>query len=407
MTENIKKDILWRVYLVYLGIFILGFAIIWKAAYIQFSEGKELVAKSEKQEIRIFDLEANRGNIYDADRNLLATSVPIFEIRMDVASPHISDQFFNDNVGALAQNLSELFHKRSTYQYKNGLIEARKKGNRYYKLKSNVTYAELKKLRTFPILERGKYRGGLIVNQQTRREMPFGELARRTIGYENKEENLFVGLEGAYNDFLEGTDGKQIMRRVNNNEWIPDYSKAKLEPSDGLDIITTIEVNIQDVAENALHRHLIEHQAFQGCAILMEVSTGHIKAIANLRLDEKTGKYEESYNYAIAEAIEPGSTFKLPTIIALLEDGKIKLSDTIDTGDGRAMYYKHTMQDVKKIRDGRITIRESFEKSSNVGISQITFAAYKEDPAEYINRLYSMSLNEPLGLEIPGEGKPL
>ena len=257
MTENIKKDILWRVYLVYLGILFLGLAIIGKAAYIQFSEGPELVAKSKKQEIREFDLKANRGNIYDVNGNLLATSVPIFEIRMDVASPHISDKFFKDNVGALAQNLSELFKDKYPYQYKKGLTDARKKGNRYYRIKNKVSYAELKELRTFPILKRGKYRGGLIINQQTRREMPFDELARRTIGYENKEENLFVGLEGAYNDFLEGTDGKQIMRRVNNNEWIPDYSEAKLEPSDGLDIITTIEVNLQDVAENALHQHLI------------------------------------------------------------------------------------------------------------------------------------------------------
>ncbi|MCK5764376.1 MAG: transpeptidase family protein [Bacteroidales bacterium] len=406
MTENIKKDILWRVYLVYLGILFLGLAIIGKAAYIQFYEGPELVAKSERQEIREFDLKANRGNIYDVNGNLLATSVPIFEIRMDVASPHISDKFFNDNVGALAQSLSELFKDKSTYQYKKGLTDARKKGNRYYRIKNKVSYAELKELRAFPILNRGKYRGGLIVNQQTRREMPFDELARRTIGYENKEENLFVGLEGAYNDFLEGTDGKQIMRRVNNNEWIPDYSEAKLEPSDGLDIITTIEVNLQDVAENALHQHLIQHQAFQGCAILMEVSTGHIKAIANLRLDEKTGKYEESYNYAIAEGIEPGSTFKLPTIMALLEDGKVRLSDTIDIGDGWSMYHGHTMRDVKKIRDGRITVRESFEKSSNVGISQITVKAYEENPSEYINSIYSMSLGKLLGLEIAGEGKP-
>ncbi len=219
---------------------------------------------------------------------------------MDVANPNISDQYFNENVDALAEQLSKLFGNRTKYQYKQGLIDARKKGNRYYLIKRKVSYEDLKKLRTFPIFERGKFKGGLIEKQHTRREMPFDELARRTIGYENKEENLFVGLEGAYNDVLEGTNGKQIMRRVSNNEWIPDYSMEKLEPSDGLDIITTIEINIQDVAENALHQHLIQHQAYQGCAILMEVSTGHIKAIANLRLNEKSGEYEESFNYAIA-----------------------------------------------------------------------------------------------------------
>ncbi len=407
MTEDIKKDILWRVYLVYLGIFLLGLAIIGKAAHIQFAEGAELIAKSEKQEIRIADLEANRGNIYDAGGNLLATSVPIFEIRMDAANTNISDKYFNENIDILADKLSDLFGNKSKYQYKKGISDARKKGNRYYLIKRKVSYEDLKKLRTFPIFDRGRFRGGLIVNQYTRREMPFDELARRTIGYENKEQNLFVGLEGAYNEVLEGTDGKQIMRRVSNNEWIPDYSKDKLEPSDGLDIITTIEVNIQDVAENALHQHLIDHQAYQGCAILMEVSTGHIKAIANLQLDEKTGKYEESFNYAIAEGIEPGSTFKLPTMVALMEDGKVNLSDTIDIGDGWITYHGHTMQDVKKIRNGRITVREAFEKSSNVGISKITMEAYKDDPAAYINRLYSMSLNNKLGLEIAGEGRPM
>jgi len=407
MTEDIKKDILWRIYLVYLGIFLLGLAIIGKAAYIQIAEGTELIQKSEKQEIRVFDLEANRGNIYDADDKLLATSVPIFEIRMDASNPNIHDKYFNDNIDALAGKLSQLFGDRSKYQYKTGISNARKNGNRYYLIKRKVSYDELKQLRTFPIFDRGRFKGGLIANQHTRREMPFEELARRTIGYENKDQELFVGLEGAYNDVLEGTDGKQIMRRVSNNEWIPDYSKEKLEPSDGMDIITTIEINIQDVAENALRQHLSEHQAYQGCAILMEVSTGHIKAIANLRLDEETGIYHESYNYAIAEGIEPGSTFKLPTIVALMEDGKINLNDTIDIGDGWTTYSGLTMQDVKKIRNGKITIREAFEKSSNVGISKITYESYKDDPSEYINRLYSMSLNNKLGLEIAGEGSPL
>ncbi len=407
MTEEIKKDILWRVYLVYLGIFLMALAIIGKAIYIQFSEGPDLIAKAELQELKFFSIEANRGNIYDAGGNLLATSVPIFEVRMDVASDLIPDAYFKENIDSLALSLSKLFGDRSKYQYKQGLQQARKDGNRYFLIKRKVTYAQLKKLRTFPILRRGKYRGGLIIIQKTRREMPFDELAMRTIGYENKEQKLFVGLEGAYNDVLEGIDGSQLRRRISNGDWIPVYGENEFEPSDGQDIITTIDINIQDVAENALHQHLIQHHAFQGCAILMEVETGHIKAIANLRLDKKSGEYVESYNYAIAEGIEPGSTFKLATILALMEDKKITLSDTIDIGDGWFMYHGHTMSDVKKIRDGRVTIREAFEKSSNVGISQITVAAYKDNEAEYINRLYSMSLNDPLGLEIAGEAAPL
>lgn len=407
MTEDIKKDILWRVYLVYLGILIMAVAIIGKAAYIQFAEGKELIARAEKQELRFFSIEANRGNIYDVNENLLATSVPIFEIRMDVASVHISDKTFREKVDSLARSLNKLFGSPSKYTYKVGLENARKSGNRYYLLKRNVTYAQLKQLRKFPILRRGKYRGGLIVIQKTQRKMPFDDLAKRTIGYEKQEQELFVGLEGAYNDVLQGVDGQQLRRRVSNGDWIPVYADNDTEPSDGKDIITTIDINIQDVAENALHEHLKQHDAYQGCAILMEVETGHIKAIANLRRSPKTGEYEEAYNYAIAEKIEPGSTFKLPTIMALMEDEKVSLSDTIDIGDGWVVIHGYTMKDVKKIRDGRVTIREAFEKSSNVGISKITMAAYEDDHAEYVNRLYDMSINRALGIEIPGEQAPV
>ncbi len=406
MTEDIKKDILWRVYLVYLGIFLMALAIIGKAAYIQFAEGKELIALAQEQELEFFGIEANRGNIYDANGNLLATSIPVFEIRMDVASDLIPDQLFRDKVDSLALCLSKLFGDRSKYQYRKGLEDARKAGNRYYLLKRKVTYAQLKKLRDFPILRRGKYKGGLIVIKQTKREMPFDDLAMRTIGYENKEQKLFVGLEGAYNEVLEGIDGQQLRRRISNGDWIPVYGKDEIKPSDGRDIITTIDINLQDVAESALHQHLIEHQAYQGCAILMETATGQIKAIANLRRDKETGEYVESFNIAIAETIEPGSTFKLATMLALMEDGKVDLRDTIDTGDGWIVYHGHTMRDVKKVRDGRITVREAFEKSSNVGISMITMEAYRNDQAGYIDRLYSMGINKPLGLEIPGEGKP-
>ncbi|MEN8224783.1 MAG: cell division protein, partial [Bacteroidota bacterium] len=233
MTEDIKKDILWRVYLVYLGILLMAAAITGKAVYIQVAEGQELISRAEQQELRFFSIEANRGNIYDASRNLLATSVPIFDIRMDVASDLISDKLFKDKVDSLALSLSRLFRDRSKYQYKKGLQDARSKGNRYYLLKRKVTYAQLKKLRTFPILRNGKYSGGLIVIQKTRREMPFDELAKRTIGYQQKSQDVFVGLEGAYNNVLEGIDGQQLRRRISNGDWIPVYGNNELEPSDG------------------------------------------------------------------------------------------------------------------------------------------------------------------------------
>ena len=404
MTD-IKKDILWRVYLMYFGILVFGAAIIGKIIYIQVKEGDELKAKAQTQELEVFDLEANRGNILDIRGDLLATSVPIFEVRFDVSSPYISNNLFRSKIDSISYELSKILNK-SQYDLKKSLIEARNKGNRYFLIQRNVTYDQLKQIRKLPIFRYGKYRGGLITIQKTRRAKPYNELAARTIGYVNEEENLFVGLEGAYTDVLTGTNGKQVMRRINHGDWIPIHDENEIEPRDGLDIVSTININIQDVAEHALLRQLLNNEAFQGCAIVMEVKTGHIVAIANLRYDSTDNKYKETYNYAIGESIEPGSTFKLASILAALEDNKTKLTDSLFTGEGYTTYYHRAMRDVHKIGNGRITVRDAFEQSSNVGISQMIFESYKEHPEEFINRLHAMSLNQKLGIELKGEGIP-
>lgn len=401
-----KKDILWRVYLLYAAMLVFGIAIVIRVAYIQFKLGDQLLEKAQEQELRMFSVEALRGNILADDGSLLATSIPVFEVRMDVASPLIDEPFFNSKVDSLAGQLSQLFKDKSKTAYLNELKRARAQGNRYLLLRNKVTYHDLKKIRSFPILNRGKYKGGLILIPHDRRERPFQELASRTIGYENEKENLFVGIEGTYHQQLKGIDGKQLKRRINNGDWKPLFDGNEIEPQNGKDILTTIDINIQDVAENALRRNLTENGADQGCAILMEVATGEIKAIANLSWDKKTGRYDEVYNYAIAESVEPGSTFKLASMIALLEDKKVRLTDTIHIGNGQIKYYTRTMRDVYPIRDGRITVREAFEKSSNVAISKMVYKAYKDKPSKYIEHLYDMSLNKMLNIEIPGEGKP-
>ncbi len=403
---NTRKDILRRVYLVYFGVLLFGIGIVVKAVYIQFAEGEALMEKAKEQELKYFNIEAIRGNILARDGSLLASSIPSFEVRMDVDSEHISDKFFNEKVDSLSYGLSRLFKDRSVYQYKQLLEKARKSGNRYLLLKRKVTYQHLKELRTFPILRKGKYRGGLIIIPQTIRKLPYKELARRTIGYENEAENIHVGLEGAYNSILKGVNGKQLRRRISNGEWKPVWDENELEPENGRDIVTSVDINIQDVAEHALLEHLREHEALQGCVVLMEVRTGEIRAIANLKYDSASQQYEESYNYAIGESVEPGSTFKLASMITALESGQISLIDTIDTGDGWTTYYGSTMQDVHKIRDGRITYREAFEQSSNVGISLMIDSIYRKHPEKYIELLYRMSLNQSLGIELPGEGEP-
>jgi cell division protein FtsI (penicillin-binding protein 3) len=404
--KNIKTDILWRVYLVYLVMFVFGLAIIVKVAYIQLAEGKELREMAQKHSFKYFKVEAVRGNIYASDGSLLATSVPLFDIWMDVASPLISNAYFQNHVDALARKLSGLFKDRSKYQYKKNLMKERKRGNMHYLIKRNVTYEQLKILKKFPIFNRGKYRGGLIISPKTKRKKLFGLLAARTIGFENKNENKYVGIEGAYSGFLSGIDGSQLRRRINHGSWVPVFDENEVEPENGKDIITTIDIKVQDVAESALKNHLIEHKAEWGCAVLMEVETGQIKAIANLTNDKKTNTYLEDYNYAAGAAIEPGSTFKIASMIALLEDNKINLEDTIDIGKGYAMYSGLTIQDVHGVRDGRVSVKEVLTLSLNTGTSKLVNENYTSNPQKYIDRLYDMSINQKTGIDINGEGDP-
>lgn len=377
-----------------------------KLIFIQFVEGPDLVANVVKSEIKYRSREAVRGNIYSSEGELMATSVPIFDLRMDVDNQNVSDKMFYNNIDSLAMGLAGILKNKSYGQYKQNLIDARENGNRYYLLKRDINYEQLKKIKKLPILRYGKYGGGLIAEPKNKRHLPFNELAKRTIGYVNLNDSIFVGLEGAFSEVLAGRDGKQLMRRINNGEWIPVHDEEEIEPENGNDIITTINIDIQDVAEDALARHLDEQGAHHGSVVLMEVNTGKIRAIANLKYDSATGTYHEVFNYAIGEAIEPGSTFKTISMLTLLEEFNINLQDEVDIGDGWTVYFDQTMQDVHKIGDGVITLREAFEKSSNVGISKIVYKYFSEQPEQFIERIYKTGLHNPLGIEIPGEQKP-
>lgn len=405
--KDAKRDILWRVYLVYFGVLIFALAIIGKAAYIQFALRSELMEKAKKQEIKYFPIEALRGNIMARDGSLLASSIPEFEIRMDLSPEVVSPELFNSKIDSLALKLSQLFPDKNARTFKSELLSAREAGNKYFLIRNHVKYDELKKLKRFPIFREGKYRGGLIVLRKTTRELPYKNLARRTIGFENPAESLFVGLEGAYTNELKGYDGQQLKRRISQGEWIPVSDNPEVEPRDGKDIITTIDINIQDLAESALARHLEENKAYQGCAILMEVKTGEIRAIANLRYDPKDGQYKEIYDYAFREAVEPGSTFKLASIITALETGKIKLSDSYFVGNGRVQYHNRWMVDSHQPATSFMTVREIFEESSNVGVSKIITSLFDNNPEAFVDHLRQMSLGKPLGIEIAGETPPI
>ncbi len=398
-----KKDIVWRIKLIYLGVLVFALYIIFKVVNIQFVEGDMWRERAENLTLRYESVEAIRGNIISSDSKLLATSVPIFDVRLDLHESVVSDDTFKFYLNALSDSLSRLFRDKSKAEFKNFLLKGRKRGKRDLLLRRNIDYSQLKKLRTFPIFRKGRYRGGFIVKEKDYRKMPFKELASRTIGYENVKENLYVGLEGAYSKELGGVSGKRLMRKIASGIWRPVERDNQIEPENGKDIVSTIDINIQDVAEHALMKCLDSNKADHGCAVLMEVNTGYIKAIANLKR-HRDGSYGEDINYAIWETSEPGSTFKLASLIAVLEEGKYDTNEMVNTG--KSTYADRTMKDSHEEGYGRVSLTRAFEVSSNVGISEIVHKTFQNKPQKYVDYLCDMSLNKPLGVEIKGEGLP-
>ncbi len=403
---EIKKDILWRVYLIYFFICLFGVAIISKIFIIQFSEGEQLRAQAEKFSTRFFDIEAVRGNIYDANGSLLATSLPYFETGMDVNTEAITDEFFFQNVDSLSICLADLFKDKTAKQYKRILLKARDRKDRWVVLKRDVSYTDLQKMKKFPILRRGKNRGGFVYLQTNKRERPFQFLAARTIGKLNENgTGKSYGLEVAFDTVLQGKSGQRWMQKIAGNVWRPINDDNEIDPEDGNDIVSTIDINVQDVAENSLMKSLKKHGADHGCLILMEIKTGEVKAIANLK-KTKDSSYVENLNYAVADAQVPGSTFKLPSLVAVMEDFDVSLNEMVDIGDGVCYYSNERVADSHPPQKSKITVQEVFELSSNVGVTKVITRYYAKDPQKYIDRLYKMNLNEPLNITIPGEGKP-
>lgn len=399
-----KKDILWRVYLLYFLACAVGLAVVVRIFIIQFVEGEKWSEQSKYLTTDLKSIEAVRGNIYADDGSLLATSIPVYEIRMDLRTDALTDEVFKANVDSLAWHLAQLFGDRSPAEYGRFLREARRQGNRYKLIQRKVNYNQVKALRTFPLFRRGRNKGGLIVEKQNVRQRPYDVLAARTIGYD-REEVQPVGLEGAYREVLRGRPGKRFEKRLAGGIWMPIKDGNEVEPIDGSDLVTAIDINIQDVAENALRKQLEDHNADHGCVVLMEVETGFVKAIANL--SDRYGRgYYEYYNYAVGEATEPGSTFKLPALMAALEDGLIQLDDSVDTKNGRHRFHDQVMRDSNDKGYGVVSVQKAFQKSSNVGVSRIIYDAYHKNPQRFVDRLYSMGLGKSLGVSIAGEGEP-
>ncbi|WP_121246157.1 penicillin-binding protein [Mucilaginibacter phyllosphaerae] len=401
---NIRTNILLRVYLAFGLILFLAAAVIFQLCRVQFIQGAKWQKMSMVQSTRYKNIEAARGNIFSVDGSLLATSVPEYELRMDMLAGGIeNDKIFNEKVDSLAMKLSGYFGDKSAREYSRIFRDARKDSSRYQLVRRKVTYRELKDIRKFPIFNLGKYKGGLIVVQQNRRILPFRSLAQRTIGYKNENVKNAVGLEGAYASYINGESGKRMERRMAGGVWMPINDDAEIAPKEGADIISTINVNFQDVAQTALEKQLIYTKADHGAVILMEVATGEVRAVANYtRMPD--GTFKEKFNYAIAGNQDPGSTFKLASYMALLEDHKVDTSTMVNTGDYPIP--GHTIKDSHG-SIGRVSVKKAFEKSSNAAVAYLVNTSYKDNQSKFTDHLYNWHLNEKMGLQIPGEAQPV
>ena len=400
-----RDEIVWRGALVYLIIGLLAVAIFVRILILQYVQRGKWADMSEKYVFKTAEMPANRGDILTSDDRLLASSVPYYTIYMDTRSSGMSSATWSDGINGLSAGLAQLLGERSASGWKSIITEARKKGDRYFLIQRKVDYEKLKKLKQLPIFSEGQYRGGMVAQAENKRIMPGGELAARTIGYLNLgSEGNEVGIEGAFDKDLAGKNGVAVKQRLTGGDWITVEGPNSVESRDGNDVVTTLDLDLQDVASTALLNQLRKNHADHGCAVLMEVSTGNIRAIANLGLEDD-GDYHESYNYAIGESTEPGSTFKLPSLMAAIEDGVIDTGDIVDTGNGIVKYYDHIIRDTKE--HGVITVKQVFEESSNVGTSKLIYEHYKNNPKDFVNRLYAMRLNKPLGIQLKGEGEPL
>ncbi len=402
----IQDDITWRTVIVYAVIVLFGCLIVGKAVVVMTVEGKKWRSKAAASEpARPVVIPPNRGDICADDGRILATSVPFYELRFDPLA--VKNKIFQEQIDSLAYRLSAFFRDGSKEFYKNKLVSARKgkHPNRYLLLnREKVNHTELKCIREFPIFRLGKNKGGFQSVVYNKRIQPHKNLAVRTIGYLNESKDGVlegrVGLEAAFESELKGENGWGI-KRMMSGTWMVLTEK---EPVDGHDVITTIDVDYQDIVQHALKKQLEKSEATHGTAILMEVKTGDIKAIANLARD-KNGEYVENQNFAINGAGEPGSVIKAASMIALLEDGYVTPQDTIDLGTtGVYKFYDREMRESHGGL-GKVTVTQMLEKSAN-GISRLVFEHYKEHPEKFVNRWYAMGLDKKAGICLPGEAVP-
>ena len=402
---NEQKILRLRITLVYAVLMLFGAAIAVKLFSIQLMEGDKWRAKAQHVATAMRSVQSERGHIFSDDDRLLATSVPEYEIRMDMEADGLTDEAFNANLDSLCWGLSKLFGDRSMQEYRRDLMDAHQRGDRYHLIKRRCDHEQLQALRQLPLFRLGRHRSGFIADKHMVRIRPFGRLAARTVGYILRDSTT-VGLEAGYAEWLQGITGKRLERRLTGGVWMPVDGGEGKDPIPGSDVHTTIDMNLQDVADAALEDQLRKNGAHHGCVIVMETQTGYIKAISNLTvLPDST--YGEVYNYAVGASTEPGSTFKTAALMVAMDDGLVSPDDIVDTRGGQHRYYDRVMRDSHEAGYGLITVQRALEVSSNTGISQAIDNAYKSNPSRFVEGLRRLGFGSTLGIRIPGEGQPV
>ncbi len=407
---NIKNEVLVRVYLVAAFVLMTAVVIFMRLYQLAIIEAPKWKAKSDSLFVKYVDVRADRGNILADDGSMLATSLPYFDIHFDAKAEGMSDDVFNASVDSLAMMLSAKVNTTYTVgAYSDWLRQLRladpkAKGIRYMPIADKVPYHKMLEIKQFPLFRLGRHRGGFICEQVPQRERPFKILAQRTIGYV-REGATPVGLEGQWDKTLGGSLGKQAMMRVPGDIYIPINDLAEIEPQEGSDIVTTLDINIQDAAEQALLNAVKYHKADHGCAVVMEVKTGKIRAMANIGSTPE-GLWE-TYNYAVGQRVEPGSMFKLATFMALMEEGYMKdFSERVPVHKGKVKIYKEELIDAEPHGMDTMSVEQVFEKSSNVGTATLALKYFGAKPSEFISRLADFGLMLPTGVEVGGEEEP-
>jgi len=403
---EVKRDILWRVYLSYILVVIACIAIFGKAIYIQQFEGAKWRSMSDSLHQHIDEIEAERGTIYSEDGQMLSTSIPQFDIYIDFRVAALREKNgarFRENIDSLSFCLSNLFKDQTAAEYKTILQQGYKNIDGYFLLKKKISFREYDELRRFPLFKMGRYKSGLIANEKTIRLNPYKMLAFRTIGLARDSNK--VGLEMTYDSLLRGRNGKQTVRSIAGGVGVPVDDTYIIEPETGKDIVSTIDVFIQDITETALMKMMIKNEADHGCAIVMETKTGKIKAIANLG-KRSEGAYWENYNYAISPS-EPGSTFKLATLMALLEHKKVTLDQLVTLENGAWRIAGQTVYDSEVHKENEVTVKHAFELSSNVAMAKMAVANYSGNPQLFLKYLRKIRMDTVTGIDLVGEGKPV